>query len=117
MIGGLIKENNKDVTSKGKGVYIAGGSFTMSGSAKIDENNDVYLPTNRTIKILSVLIAEGTAAMINPQSYPSGGNNIKVLDGDITEGSPPNYKKFKVKLNGGTQWYVNALGNLTITEP
>jgi len=118
MIGGLIKENNKDINSTGKGVYVAGGSFKMSGSAKIDENNDVYLPTNKMINILSKLTPDGgTAAMINPQSYPSSGNNIKVLDGDIREGSPPNYKKFKVKSNGGTPWYVNSSGNLTTEEP
>lgn len=115
MIGGRIKENNQSVNSKGKGVYVAGGSFTMSGSAKIDENNDVYLPTNRTINILSKLTAEGTAATINPQRYPSGGNNIQVLSDDISNFE--NYKKFKVKSNGGTPWYVNSSGNLTATEP
>ena len=116
MIGGLIKENNKDINSKGKGVYVAGGSFTMSGSAKIDENNDVYLPTNKMINILSKLTPDGgTAAMINPQSYPSSGNNIKVLDGDISNFE--NYKKFKVKSNGGTPWYVNSYGNLTTLPP
>lgn len=96
MIGGLIKENNKDINSKGKGVYVAGGSFTMSGSAKIDENNDVYLPTNKMINILSKLTPDGgTAAMINPQSYPSSGTDIKVLNDDISYFE--NYKKFKVK--------------------
>lgn len=115
MIGGRIKENNQSVTSKGKGVYVAGGSFTMSGSAKIDENNDVYLPTNKTIHILSELNAEGTAAVINPESYPSGGNNIQVLSGDISDFE--NYKKFKVKDYGSTHWYVNSSGNLTTTEP
>ncbi len=116
MIGGLIKENNKDINSTGKGVYVAGGSFKMSGSAKIDENNDVYLPTNKMINILSKLTPDGgTAAMINPQSYPSSGNNIKVLDGDISNFE--NYKKFKVKSNGGTPWYVNSYGNLTTLPP
>ncbi|MGI5103684.1 hypothetical protein E4N88_04285 [Treponema denticola] len=116
MIGGLIKENNKDINSKGKGVYVAGGSFTMSGSAKIDENNDVYLPTNKMINILSKLTPDGgTAAMINPQSYPSGSNNIKVLADDISNFE--NYKKFKVKSNGGTPWYVNSYGNLTTLPP
>lgn len=115
MIGGRIKENNQGVNSKGKGVYVAGGSFIMSSSAKIDENNDVYLSTNKTINLFGELIAEGTAAMINPQSYPSGSNNIKVLDGDIYNFE--NYKKFKVKSNGGTPWYVNSYGNLTTEEP
>lgn len=115
MIGGLIKENNKGVNSTGKGVYVAGGSFKISRSAKIDENNDVYLPTNKTINILSELTAEGTAAVIEPQIYPTGGSNIKVLDGDISNFA--NYKKFKVKSNGGTPWYVNSSGNLTTEEP
>lgn len=112
MIGGLIKENNKGISSKGKGVYAVGVSFTMSGSAKIDENNDVYLPTNKMINISDELTAKGTAAMINPQSY---GNNIKVLDGKISDFE--NYKKFKVKDDVSTHWYVNALGNLTTEEP
>ncbi|UTD07704.1 hypothetical protein E4N90_06995 [Treponema denticola] len=116
MIGGRIKENNQSVNSNGKGVYVAGGSFTMSGSAKIDENNDVYLPTNKMINILSKLTPDGgTAAMINPQSYPSGSNNIKVLADDISNFE--NYKKFKVKSNGGTPWYVNSYGNLTTLPP
>jgi len=116
MIGGLIKENNKDINSKGKGVYVAGGSFTMSGSAKIDENNDVYLPTNKMINILSKLTPDGgTAAVIEPQIYPTGSNNIKVLADDISNFE--NYKKFKVKSNGGTPWYVNSYGNLTTLPP
>lgn len=115
MIGGLIEGNNKGVNSTGKGVYVAGGSFKISRSAKIDENNDVYLPTNKTINILSEITAEGTAAVINPQIYPTGGNNIQVLAGDISNFA--NYKKFKVKSNGGTPWYVNSYGNLTATEP
>ncbi len=115
MIGGRIKENNQGVNSKGKGVYVAGGSFTMSGSAKIDENNDVYLPTNKTINIFGELTAEGTAAVIEPQIYPTGSNNIKVLADDISDFA--NYKKFKVKSNVGTPWYVNSYGNLTTTEP
>ena len=116
MIGGLIKENNKDIKSKGKGVYVAGGSFTMSDSAKIDENNDVYLSTDKMINILSKLTADGgISAMINPQSYPSGGNNIKVLYGDISDFE--NYKKFKVKPNEGTPWYVNSSGYLTTLPP
>ena len=116
MIGGLIKENNQGVNSKGKGVYVAGGSFIMSSSAKIDENNDVYLSTNKMINILSKLTPDGgTAAMINPQSYPSGSNNIKVLADDISNFE--NYKKFKVKSNGGTPWYVNSYGNLTTLPP
>lgn len=115
MIGGLIKENNQGVNSKGKGVYVAGGSFIMSSSAKIDENNDVYLSTNKTINLFGELTPEGTAAVIEPQIYPTGGNNIKVLDGDIS--TFENYKKFKVKSNGGTPWYVNSYGNLTATEP
>ena len=112
----LSKKTTKILIVKGKGVYVAGGSFTMSGSAKIDENNDVYLPTNKMINILSKLTPDGgTAAMINPQSYPSSGTDIKVLADDISNFE--NYKKFKVKSNGGTPWYVNSYGNLTTLPP
>ena len=110
-----IITGNKASGGNGGGVYVAGGSFTMSGSAKIDENNDVYLPTNKIINISGKLTADGHAAIINPQSYPSGGTDIKVLDGNISDFE--NYKKFKVKPNGSTPWYVNSSGNLTTEEP
>lgn len=114
MDGGLITGNTQS-SGVGKGVYVANGLFTMKGSAKVDENNDVYLPTNKTINISGELTpAGGTAALINPQSYPSG-NTIKVLEGDIS--IDKNYKKFKVKSNGITLWYVGSDGNLTTDQP
>ncbi len=114
MIDCAITEN-KASEAQGGGVYVAGGLFTMSGNSKIDENNDVYLPTNKMINISGELTADGHAAMINPQSYPSGGTDIKVLDGDISNFE--NYKKFKVKDYGSTHWYVNSFGYLTTTAP
>ncbi|WP_152513937.1 hypothetical protein, partial [Treponema pedis] len=40
----------------GGGVYVASGStFTMSGSAKVDENNDVYLSNGTKIEVTGTL--------------------------------------------------------------
>ncbi|UTC61706.1 hypothetical protein E4O05_09135 [Treponema sp. OMZ 787] len=113
LIDCVIKDNK---AALGDALYIAeNGLFTMRGSAKIDKNNDVYLTTGTKINISGKLTAEGTAALINPQSYPSGGENIKVLAGDIS--TDKNYKKFKVKSNGSTPWYVGSDGSLTTEAP
>ena len=116
---------NKTVHGSGGGVYVGSGIFRMNGTSCItpstgtDANkpgkNDVYLADNKTININDVLSpAGGIAARITPASY---GDNVKVLDGDITGGTPQNYTKFTVTpkdLGSGTvqEWKVNNEGKL-----
>lgn len=106
----------------GGGVYVGtNGKFTMKGSACItpstgaDEhekgNNDVFLAGSSKITIDGELTHTGIVARITPTSY---GNNVKVLDGAITEGTPPNqnYTKFTVTPKDGGGWKVNNTGHL-----
>ncbi|MGF7109497.1 InlB B-repeat-containing protein [Treponema pedis] len=98
--------NNSVSGGHGKGVHNASGTFTMSGSAKVDQNNDVYLTENSKITVNDNL-TENPAAQITPQYYTDG---RQVLDGS-TVGLE--YDKFKVTPEGSTQWFVDSSGNLT----
>ena len=69
--------------------------------------NDVYLVSAAFIKLEN--FTNGTAR-ITPLTYAEG---HKVLEGATAE----NYKKFTVTPKGGQNWYVNADGKLTTTEP
>ena len=116
---GNITENN----ATGGGVYVGdSGTFTIKDKSCItpstgaDANkkgkNDVYLEDSKKINIEGVLDPDGgIAARITPASY---GNNVQVLDGDITGGTPQNYKKFTVTPGGTPQknWKVNNQGKL-----
>ena len=112
-------------TSKtsGGGIYIATGgtcTFEMSGSAKVtvsteaDKNkdgaNEIYFQGGE-IKVRGTLSAgDGQAARITVYN-PSDGKTV--LTGDTAA----NCTKFAVTPNGGQNWYVNADGKLTTTEP
>ena len=117
---------------QGGGVYVDGStatSFTMKDSAVITPPsevpsgmkrlNDVYLSSGAKITVNDPLSPSGgKAALITPYSYnPS----VKVLEGSIIAGSPPNYKKFEVTPEkiGSTQkkWRVASTGFLTSSQP
>jgi len=99
----------------GGGVYVNGKTFTMSGNAKIEADNDVYLKTGKTITVDGTL-SNNPAARITPESYTV----TQVLTGNITGGSPQNRKKFTVppqKVTVGSEnwnvfWYIAADGTL-----
>ena len=85
----------------------------MSGSAKIQHSDDVYL-SNGTMITLSGRLSEYPVARITPENYSA---STKVLDGDITAGPPPNYMRFEVTpkdLGGGVtqDWVIDENGYL-----
>jgi type II secretory pathway pseudopilin PulG len=72
-IGGSGAERNN---ADGDGVYFASsGTFTMSGGARINANNDVYLVTGSTITISGDFDVSpiGTVATITLPSWPANG--------------------------------------------
>ena len=105
----------------GGGVYVKNGQFTMQGSTRIVPPtppliagiNDVYLKDSRMINIVGALTGVKPVACITPEDDSWG---TKVLDGDITGGTPQNYKKFKV-TDSVPQLYVGSDGKLTTTPP
>ena len=76
--------------------------------------NDVYLKDSRMINIVGALTGARPVARITPESYRLGS---QVLDGDIINGTPQNYKKFKVTPVSVPQLYVGFDGKLTTTQP
>jgi hypothetical protein len=110
MSGGLITGNK---AAWGGGVDNENGTFNMSGSAVVAADNDVYLPSGKTITLTGTLsLPDGVtvAATIRPADYTEG---TQVLDG----GYGTNYTKFVVTPNGATAWYVGSNGKLTTTPP
>ena len=120
-----------EATSSGGGVCISTNrAITLKGSTKItpssgmDEDekgkNDVFLTPYSYIYIDGILDAPTPLARISMEdaNYLSYTNpNHPVLKGNITGGTPENYKKFTVTPKGTQNWYINSDGKLTTTQP
>ena len=114
MSGGLIQGNT--AADKGKGICFFLGSgnnklkMKMSGTAKVDSNNDVYLHSVNTITVDESSFTPqggGKAATITPENYSAG---RQVLSGTAlgTE-----HGKFEVTPDvSGNFWAVTEDGNL-----
>jgi len=77
MQGGTITGNSAG--KKGSGVYVDNSStFKMSGGAKVDQSNDVYLISGLKITIDAPPTAEAPVATITPAGYAT---TTTVLDG------------------------------------
>ena len=91
------------------------GSATVTPSIVLDANkvgkNDVFLPVNAKIIIEGNLTpVGGKAARITPEQYEE---TRQVLDGNITTGTPENYKKFIVTPpNDSELWEIDGNGCL-----
>jgi hypothetical protein len=84
-------------------VFVNGGAFTMSNSAKVHSGDLVYLTNGKVITLSGHLTANPAA---NIECSATSGD--QVLAGSITEGA--NYKKFW--LNGVS----NENGDMIDTE-
>jgi hypothetical protein len=99
----------------GGGIY-NNSSFTMSGSAMVAQDNDVYLPTGKTITVTGALTPDQTgspaySAKITPQAFPTT-TLVKVLAGDSAV-IAANKGKFAVTTDPpGKTWIINDEGNL-----
>ena len=129
MSGGTISGNTlTNSAGTGKGVEFFTGSTThdgtthytimkMSGSAKVDTNNDVYLTNKKDhsneIRMITVdgeLTGSAPVACITPKNYSAG---LRVLDGSKVG---TEHGKFSVTPQAGTPpeyWGINNTGNLT----
>ncbi|MGI5083421.1 InlB B-repeat-containing protein [Treponema putidum] len=111
--GCTIKGNT---AQRGGGVYANNADVIMSGRTRIAVDNDVYLdgmsPSNARITVTAPLTAEPPVARITPKTY-SLFPRVKVLDGNITGGTPQNYTKFAVTPKGDEYWTVDSNGYLS----
>ena len=105
MSGGEITGNT--ATSLGNGVFNA-GTFNMSGSAFIDANNHVHLPSGSTITVQGNL-SVSVAANIVPASYIPG---TAVLSGSPSLVAA-NSTRFRITRNTINLPIINSAGSLT----
>ena len=117
MSGGTISRNTLDPAGKGAGVEFFTEStehggihyytrMKMSGSAKVDTDNDVYLNNSRMITVDGELTGSAPVACITPKNYSAG---LQVLDGSKVG---TEHIKFTVTPNGSEQWIVGNSGTL-----
>ena len=120
MSGGTISGNTLTDPAGGKGAGVEfftestehGGIhyytiMKMSGSAKVDADNDVYVNDSRMITVDGTLTpAGGIAARLAPKTYVAG---KQVLDGSKVG---TEHIKFSVTPNGSEHWIVGNSGTL-----
>ena len=100
--------------AKGGGVYAYYADVSMKEGTRIAVdavNNDVYLDNTSRIKVFNTLTAEAPVARITPENYREF-PPVQVLAGNITGGTPQNYKRFTVTPKVSEQWEVDSDGNL-----
>lgn len=112
MEGGLIEGNTAE-SLLGSGVYFgsgSGGDFTMSGSAVVAPDNDVYLNTSRIITVSDVLKGDAPVATITPKEYTEG---TQVLSAESGVDLAVMVEKFAVTPDtDGKKWTIDSSGNL-----
>jgi hypothetical protein len=113
--GAIIMEGGTISGNVGGGVNVE-GTFSMSGTAVVDANNDVYLHTGKMITLtgdLSLPSGVTAAATITPPTY---GTTTQVLDESPAGGGlvAGNHTKFAVtqQATGTDYWTVDSGGLL-----
>ena len=115
MTGGTISGNTVSSSAKGAGVLVKHYSevkMQMSGAAKIDTNNDVYLSnySSNFAKItLSGPLSQNPAARITPETY---GTTTQVLEAGTGVNLANEAGKFTVTPKGGQTWSIGTDGKL-----
>jgi hypothetical protein len=97
MNGGTISGNT--ATKNGGGVYFTGTTFTMSGGARVDAGNIVYLASGKVITLSGALTAN-PAANIQPNNTAAG-TQLLMNNANLSAGTPPNYLRFLVSNTAG----------------
>jgi len=95
-------------TVQGTGIHVWNCSVKMSGSAKVDINNDIYLSTNIKITVIAPLTGTDPVARITPETYNT---STKVLDGTPALLNSE-HGKFTVTPKSGHTWSVDSNGKL-----
>ncbi len=103
MTDGSISGNT--ASDNAGGVYNA-GVFSMSNSAKVAADNDVYVAADTCITVDGTLTATSPVATITPANYAT---TVQVLSG---AGILDAYEKFAVTPNGTDEWVVGSTGYL-----
>ena len=98
-------------TVQGTGIHVWNCSVKMSGSAKVDINNDIYLSTNIKITVIAPLTGTDPVARITPETYNT---STQVLEADSSVNLANETYKFAVTPQTSTAqpWTVGGNGYL-----
>ena len=110
MSGGSIAGNT---APKGKGVLNA-AIFSMSGSASVDTDNDVYLDNGQKISVTADLTGTSPLAIITPAAYSAGSTVVAMAAGLSANAY---VSKFEIAPNGTTPWGVKANAQSLLLAP
>ncbi len=124
MTGGTISGNTAGTA--GNGIYYMGtpnagvkGKITLGGTAVIDDDNDIYLPSYVTIEIASELtnMTSTSQAVITPAAYTIGTPVLGLAQNAASSLSGTEYPKFTVtKENAGqaneADWFIDTDGTI-----
>ena len=100
---GCVISNNTASGGNGDGIYVqSGGTFNISGDAKIDEANDVFLEKNADvpydpsknakITVTAPLTGTHTVAKITPEDYTAGVAAVNAASGVDISGYANRFK-------------------------
>ena len=118
--GGTISGNSAGI---GKGVYIqyftGTGKMTMSGGAKVDSNNDVYLNTNTSGTVHAFITVTGalsnspaaTLAMDNGAGYAEGREVVKGGVYTLTAADVARFPITAQQTSPAQNWTTELIGN------
>ena len=112
MTGGTFTENN---AGRGKGAFLCKkdgnpGNLCMSGTAKFESNNDVYLYVTPagdmpTITVTGALTAKAPVATITPSDYTEDKQVLSVNPGITMNDTLCNL--FSITPDNGTKWKIS----------
>lgn len=95
MYGGIISDN-QSVTGDGGGVYFGGDIFSISGGVEINSNtknsanNNVYLPTNKSITIAGALTGSNPIG-VTTEKTPDASNYVRIASGSKNYAAPEKF--------------------------
>jgi hypothetical protein len=117
MSGAALISGNK-ASGNGAGVY-NNGNFTMTGSAVVAQNNDVYLPKNKIILVADTISPEQNTAADNPvfsakiTPEKQDGGDI-VMEGTAAGGLKTAAGKFALNVDDGMVIAINSAGKAEV---
>ena len=107
--GGTITHNT--AAEYGSAIYFLNGYLTFSGSALVDESNDIWVATYSEISVPSTLTSSSeTVATITPSSYTGG---TVILSGSAVSSE---CSRFAVTSNVGSEYAINTDGELYLVS-
>jgi hypothetical protein len=104
-----------NTAAKGNGVIQDGSGLRMSGGARIDQNNDVYLENHAFVHITGKLTGAAPVATLTPETYQPG-TTEPLYEDIVVDGTYYNNNRFAVTApSSGVGYTINDQGVLIVS--